>query len=97
MPIKKAIVRDSRFEPVAAAAVVPYAAGAISMNYGTAAGDTQPRDPIVVYDFNAVAGDTFRVFYGNDVPPSSAACSDTRAGVAGYVCRGDGAGVESRR
>ncbi len=95
-PVKRAVVRGSRFEVIAGAAG-QYAPAAISMNYGSAPGDAQPRDPIVVYDFNKVQGDTFRVFYANEAPPSVAPCTSTRAAIGGVVCAGDGAGVESRR
>ena len=96
-PVKKAVVRASRFDPLAMDANGTYAPAAISMNYGTAPGDGEPRDPIVVYDFNQVRGDTFRVFYSNDAPASTAPCSDTRGGIAGVVCAGDGSATESRR
>jgi hypothetical protein len=97
-PVKKAVVRNTRFEPLTGVAASPYAAAAISMNYGMAAGDTQRRDPVIVYDFNGRAGDTFRVFYSNDLPPAAApACHAARPEIGGFVCLGDDATQETRR
>jgi parallel beta-helix repeat protein len=90
--IKKAVVRNSRFEPLTGAAAGQYPAAAISMNYGMASGDAVRRDPIIVYDFNGKAGDTFRVFYSLEVPADSApACQAARSGIGGFVCAGDDA------
>jgi hypothetical protein len=96
-PVKRAVVRNSRFAPLRTPAVSQYPPAAISMNYSTAAGDTARRDPIVVYDFNRTPGDTFRVFYSLDLPASGAPCEATRPDVEGFVCVGDGAAQETRR
>lgn len=94
MPGKKAIVRGSRFEPLTGVPASQYPPAAISMNYGMSAGDTVGRDPVLVYDFNRVIGDTFRVFYSHDLPPSAApACHSPQAArpdIGGFVCAGDG-------
>ena len=97
-PVKKAIVRNSQFEPLAGAARGQYPPAAISMNYGTASGDTVRRDPIIVYDFNGQAGDTFRVFYSFELPPAAAPpCHAPRPEIDGFVCGGDDATYETRR
>ncbi|MBI4266625.1 MAG: hypothetical protein HY657_19835 [Acidobacteria bacterium] len=98
VPVKKAIVRNSRFDGLSGIAGGMYAPGAISMNYGTAAGDTAGRDPLTVYDFNGKPGDTFRVFYSNDLPASAApACHTPRPEIVGFVCVGDDAARDTRR
>ena len=98
--IKKAVViRNSRFESLAGAAVGQYSAAAISMNYGMAPGDMARRDPAVVYDFNGKAGDTFRVFYSLDYPVQDLAppsCQVPRPEIGGFVCAGDGYAAMSR-
>ena len=97
-PMKKAVVRNSRFESLAGAAAALYPAAAISMNYGMSAGDRDRRDPITVYDFNGKPGDTFRVFYSHEMPATAApACNVPRADIGGYVCAGDEAAQESAR
>ena len=95
---KKAVVRNSRFEPLARAAAGRYPAAAISMNYGMASGDTLRRDPVIVYDFNGNPGDTFRVFYSLELPAEAApACQAPRAEIGGFVCAGDDATQETQR
>ena len=97
-PIKKAVVRNSRFEPLAGVRPAQYPAAAISMNYGMAFGDTARRDPILVYDFNGQAGETFRVFYSLDLPSAEAPpCHAARPDIGGFVCAGDDATQETRR
>jgi hypothetical protein len=96
--VKRAVVRNSRFEPLTGAAASQYPAAAISLNYGMSAGDTVRRDPVVVYDFNGKAGDTFRVFYSYEVPAAAApACNVARPEIGGFVCPGDDASQETRR
>ena len=96
--IKKAIVRNSRFEPLAGVPAAIYPPAAVSMNYGVSAGDRAARDPILVYDFNGRPGDTFRVFYSHELPPAAApACHTPRPEIGGFVCAGDGAAQETRR
>ncbi|MSO84254.1 MAG: hypothetical protein EXQ53_13335 [Acidobacteria bacterium] len=97
-PIKKAVVRNSRFEPLAGAARGQYPPAAISMNYGMAPGDTARRDPVIVYDFNGKPGDTFRVFYSFELPSAAAPpCHASRPDIGGFVCAGDDATQETRR
>ena len=96
--VKKAVVRNSRFEPLAGAAAGRYQAAAISMNYGMSSGDTVRRDPVIVYDFNGKAGDTFRVFYSLGLPAAAAPpCQAPRPEIGGFVCAGDDATQETRR
>jgi hypothetical protein len=97
-PIKKAVVRNSRFETLPGLRPAQYPSAAISMNYGMSFGDTTRRDPIIVYDFNGKPGDTFRVFYSLDLPATQApACHTARPDIGGFVCTGDDATQESRR
>lgn len=97
-PVKKAIVRNSRFEPLTGAAPGQYPPAAISMNYGMASGDTVLRDPVIVYDFNGKAGDTFRAFYSLELPAAAAPpCQAPRPDIGGFVCAGDDATQETRR
>ncbi|MBI3047892.1 MAG: hypothetical protein HYY76_06230 [Acidobacteria bacterium] len=97
-PVKKAVVRNSRFEPLTGVRPVQYPAAAVSMNYGMAFGDTMRRDPIIVYDFNGKSGDTFRVFYSLDLPAAEAPpCHTPRSEIGGFVCTGDDATQETRR
>ena len=97
-PIKKAIVRNTRFEPLATTVQAQYPAAAVSMNYGMSPGDTSRRDPVIVYDFNGRSGDTFRVFYSHEMPAASAPpCHAARPDISGFVCVGDDATQETRR
>ena len=97
-PVKKAVVRNTRFEPLATTVPAQYPAAAVSMNYGMSPGDTSRRDPVIVYDFNGRPGDTFRVFYSHEVPAASAPpCHTARPDISGFVCAGDDATQESRR
>ena len=57
------------------------------MNYYMAPNDSEPRVPILVYDFNKKAGDNFKVFYSLDAPPNVAPCNESRATVDGWVCK----------
>ncbi len=98
LPLKKAVVRNTRFEPLAVSRPGQYPAAAISMNYGMSAGDTARRDPVIVYDFNGTPGDTFRVFYSHEVPATAApACNAPRPDIGGFLCAGDDATQETRR
>ena len=85
--IRKAVVRDSIFEPLAARTDPLNPPAAISMNYRMSPNDPEPRDPITVYNFNRKAGDDFRIYYSRDAPQVVAPCHDTRAGIVGWVCR----------
>jgi hypothetical protein len=59
----------------------------VSMNYGMAPGDTAPREPILVYDFNKKPGDNFKVYYSLEAPERVSPCHDSRPGIAGWVCK----------
>jgi hypothetical protein len=87
-PAKHAVVRASTFETLPG---VPLDAAnppaAISMNYRMAPGDTAPRAPIFVYDFNNQPGDSFKVYYSLDAPPQVAPCHESRGGIGGWVCQ----------
>jgi hypothetical protein len=85
---KRAFVRASRFDRLDAAAG-RYPPAAISMNYGMAPGDPQPREPIRVVDFNGRPGDTFRLFYSLGVSDGPAPCRTTRPELSGVACTGD--------
>ena len=91
-PLKKGIVRNTRFEALEGVPPALYPSAAISMNYGMSSADPERRDPLVVYDFNGKKGDTFRVFYSYELPAASTpACHTPRADVGGFVCPGDDA------
>ena len=85
--IKKALVRDSVFEALDVPADPLNPPAAISMNHGMAANDSDPRDPIVVKNYNNKPGDDFKVYYSREAPPRVSPCHDTRAGIGGWVCR----------
>jgi len=86
-PVKRAIVRGATFEPLAVAPDASAPPAAISMNYRMAPADSNPRDPIYVYDFNKKPGDDFKVYYSLQAPTSVAPCSDTRPMIGGWVCK----------
>ncbi len=86
-PLKVASVRGSVFAPLNVAALAGAPPGAISMNYRMAPGDTDPRDPVFVYDFNRKAGDNFKVYYSLEAPKNVAPCNDNRTGIDGWVCK----------
>jgi hypothetical protein len=86
-PVKVATVRGSVFEPMNGAPTGMFPPSAISMNYRMAPGDTDPRDPIFVYDFNRKAGDNFKVYYSLQAPNSVAPCNETRPGIDGWACK----------
>ena len=87
--LKKAVVRNSVFEPIASTATGLSAPEAISMNYGMTPQDARSRDPILVYDFNKQAGRNFKVFYSLQAPAAAAPCHDTMPGIGGWVCKID--------
>lgn len=84
--VKRAVVRDSVFEPLDVPVDPMNPPAAISMNYRMAPNDPDPRDPIAVYNYNAKPGDDFKVYYSLDAPQSVAPCHDTRAGIVGWIC-----------
>jgi hypothetical protein len=97
-PVKKGVVRNTRFEPLGITVPGQYPPAAISMNYGMSSGDTSRRDPLIVYDFNGTPGDTFRVFYSHEVPTSvTPPCHTPRPEIGGFVCAGDDGLQESQR
>jgi hypothetical protein len=85
--IKKAVVRDSVFEPLDVPVDRLNPPAAISMNHRMAPDDPDPRDPIVVYNYNARPGDDFKVYYSLGAPENVAPCHETRPGIGGWVCR----------
>ena len=84
---KKAVVRDSVFEPLDVPADGLNPPAAISMNHRMAPGDPDPRDPIIVSGYNGSPGDDFKVYYSLEAPGSVAPCHETRPGIGGWVCR----------
>jgi hypothetical protein len=87
-PVKTAVVRGSVFEALGNVPVSQLnPPAAISMNYRMAPGDTDPRDPVFVYDFNRQAGDNFKVYYSLEAPENVAPCNQSRAAIDGWVCK----------
>lgn len=86
-PLKSAVVRSTVFEPLDVAGADGWPAESISMNYDMAAGDDEPRDPIVVHDYNGQPGNSFSVYYSQQAPESTAPCHETVAGIGGWVCQ----------
>ena len=86
-PLKVASVRNSVFEALPSVTAQSNPPAAISMNYRMAPGDTSPRDPIFIYDFNKKAGDNFKVYYSLEAPKNVAPCNDQRVQVDGWVCK----------
>ena len=87
-PIKEAVVRGSVFEPLRNVGVDRMnPPAAVSMNYRMASGDSAPRDPIFIYDFDRIAGDDFKVYYSLKAPQTVAPCSESRAAIDGWVCK----------
>jgi hypothetical protein len=86
-PLKSAVVRSSVFEPlnVQAASIAP--PETISMNYGMTPNDPEPRDPILVFDYNKQPGNNFKIYYSNQAPETVAPCHDTIPGIGGWVCK----------
>ena len=85
--IKRAAVRDAVFESLDVPVDPLNPPAAISMNHRMAPDDPEPRDPIVVYNYNGKLGDDFRVYYSLDAPQRVAPCHETRPGIGGWVCR----------
>ena len=84
---KRAVVRDSVFEPLAVPIDPWNPPATISMNHQMAPSDPEPRDPIAVYNYNATTGDDFKIYYSLEAPAHVAPCHDTRPAVGGWVCR----------
>jgi hypothetical protein len=84
--VKKAVVRDSVFKALDVPADPLNPPAAISMNHGMAPGDPDPRDPIVIYNYDTRPGDDFKVYYSLEAPKSAAPCQDARPGIVGWVC-----------
>ena len=85
-PLKNAVVRSSVFEPLDVPGTAGWPTESISMNYEMAPGDDEPRDPIVVHDYNGQPGNSFRVYYSHQAPESTAPCHETVPGIGGWVC-----------
>ena len=85
-PIKNAVVRRSVFETIDLPAAADWPAESISMNWGMAPRDPEPRDPIAVYDYNKQPGNDFKVYYSYEAPRDTAPCQETVPGVGGWVC-----------
>ena len=85
-PLKSAVVSGSVFETLDAPAADGWPSESISMNYEMAPGDGEPRDPIVVRDYNGQPGNSFRVYYSHEAPESTAPCQETVPGIGGWVC-----------
>jgi len=85
-PLKKVVVRSLVFEPLKLQAAGGDPPEAISMNYGMAPNDPEPRDPILVYDYNRQPGRSFQVYYSKGAPRTAAPCHETVAGIGGWVC-----------
>ena len=56
------------------------------MNYDMPARDPQPRDPILVYDYNKQPGNNFKVYSSYQAPEAAAPCHNTLRGIGGWVC-----------
>ena len=84
---KNAVVRGATFGSLDVPASQAFPPGAISMNYRMAPNDSDPREPILVFDFNRKQGDTFKVYYSLEAPESVAPYHDTRPEIGGWVCR----------
>jgi hypothetical protein len=85
IPLKKAVVRGIRFEPIGLNPPGAQPPEAISMNYGMPPG-TRPRDPVLVYDFNEQTGNDFKV-YASSSEAADVPCHDTMPGIDGWVCK----------
>jgi hypothetical protein len=86
LPPRKTILRNTRF------AAWPGTSGAaVRMNWDvTPNSNTTQRDEVLVYSFNNVASDNFRVYYSvqatQNVAGGLAPCTTTRSGIVGIVC-----------
>ena len=85
-PVKNAVVRGSRFEPLELPTASTWPAEAISMNWGMVPEDAEPRDPITVYDYNQQPGNDFKIYYSHEAPPETSPCHETISGIGGWVC-----------
>lgn len=85
--LKNAVVRRSLFEPLDVPTMKLYPSESISMNYGMAPRDPEPRDPVLVYDYNKQPGNDFKVYYSYQAPTTVAPCHDIIPGIGGWVCK----------
>jgi hypothetical protein len=85
--VKKAEVRDAIFESLDVPVDPLNPPAAISMNYRMAPNDPEPRAPIAIYNFNAKAGDDFKIYYSLEAPQGVAPCHGTRPQIGGWVCK----------
>jgi len=84
---KSAVVRNSMFEPLDLKGAATGPSESISMNYGTPPGDPQPRDPLLVYDYDKQPGNDFKVYYSYQAPEIAAPCHNALKGIGGWVCK----------
>ena len=87
IPIKHAEVRDSVFETMDLQTATDWPPESISMNWGMTPRDSEPRDPIDVYDYNGEPGYNFKVYYSYEAPRDTAPCHDTAPNIGGWVCQ----------
>ena len=85
--IKKAVVRNAVFQSLDVPVDPLNPPAALSMNHRMTPNDSEPRDPIVVYNYNAKPGDDFKVYYSLEAPRDVAPCHDTMSAIGGWVCR----------
>ena len=85
-PLKNAVVRDSVFKPLKLQAPGNVASETVSMNYGMTPNDPEPRDPILVYNYNKEVGNNFKIYYSRQAPQTVAPCHNTTSGIGGWVC-----------
>ncbi len=87
MSSKSAVVRGSMFEPLDLKGAGTWPSESISMNYEMPPRDPQPRDPLLVYDYNKQAGNNFKVYYSHQAPEAAAPCHNAVQGIGGWVCK----------
>jgi hypothetical protein len=85
--IKKAVVRNAVFQSLDVPLDPLNPPAALSMNHRMAPNDVEPRDPIVVYNYNAKPGDDFKLYYSLAAPGTVAPCHNTRPAMGGWVCK----------
>jgi hypothetical protein len=85
--IKKAVVRNAVFQSLDVPVDPLNPPAALSMNHRMAPNDLEPRDPIVVYNYNAKPGDDFKLYYSLAAPGTVAPCRNTRPAMGGWVCK----------
>jgi hypothetical protein len=86
-PVKRAVVRSSIFEALDVKGTETWPSESISMNYGMTPRDSQPRAPLLVFDYNKQPGNNFKVYYSYQAPEVVAPCHDAMPGIGGWVCK----------